>query len=594
MKHSRTFANVILMPGVLRLICAHQQGICEDMRPLAILAICPIDVYNRNSVFENMTTMLLPWFGAYNVDRLELLFQCIPNVLAAILMWAVSAARLDILAWMQKRHDLVRCSDMLLVVAVTTNQPLALEYLDNIGYVSQMDVALRGAVQSNCVSSASWLLARIEVSTVGWLDETTVHHVARMGNAAMLECLTPVFVSSSWHIPNAIGVAASHGHLQVARWLYALGLTCHVTFSVRPRDLNMAAKNGHLECFRWLFDIWSPFLDETELAQLIEECLHAACAFRQPEVAQWLAARASPTAIHCVFLRSDSDGTILDTFVDPTFDIDLTDLNRGSLSKLEWMFQHFCCLRPGQSSSLVRNRRDEALAICLRKKTEDGHVSFLEWLLDQMDLATARDVVCKPLNYYRRNALQVFAENQLLQRIGGRTAALDLFEAQNIRMTDAQMYDTMMKVLRDKFELPPWFAGSNVSLSESFEHPVANWMIERLGGRVVVLSQLMLRLTKCNPTPSILNALFKAWISATQVTFSVGVFEVQGAHLTHAQVYDTMFKLLCGEGTTLPEWLFDSDFASNPAKWMVEQFGGRMPYPAHLDSPLHRMVVSHI
>ncbi|KAG9399714.1 hypothetical protein AC1031_011592 [Aphanomyces cochlioides] len=257
--------TIFLVPGILRRICEYQQGIYQVLLPIQRffssvrgLPIHPAKSLAIISRAEQFEAVLSPWLADSPI--FSRFVNNVKGVRSMLACHCAFAGHLNVLEFLEARYGLHNVASNLCELAAAGQRLHVLEFLQHIGYESQLPM---------------------EVQTISWTDKSvfhfslahypamcttsgTIEHFASIGDGESLERLLPLLNEElsreTWNY------AASYGHLELAQWFYAIYMDQHgQTFEAPPavfssttyKHINNAGSRGFYDAMLWLYDTWS-------------------------------------------------------------------------------------------------------------------------------------------------------------------------------------------------------------------------------------------------------------------------------------------------------------------------------------------------
>ncbi|KAH9103550.1 hypothetical protein LEN26_015282 [Aphanomyces euteiches] len=224
--------NVLLSSDLMAAVTAYQDGIYEDMIPLANVELprmlgrskCRVDLKDPalNTGVMKIHNVVSPWLDTFGDSRLAKLFECIQNAKMFLALEAIFHCGTALLEALHNAFDIRSFRGNLVDLAAFTNDLDSVRFLLSHGH--------RG-----CTSDA--------------MDAAASH-----GNVEMVQYLH--YHANHGCTTRAIEDATLHGHLHVVCYIRHHGLVDYNPHYHRFL-MDHTAANGQLAAVQYLHEIWS-------------------------------------------------------------------------------------------------------------------------------------------------------------------------------------------------------------------------------------------------------------------------------------------------------------------------------------------------
>ncbi|KAF0719647.1 Aste57867_886 [Aphanomyces stellatus] len=326
-------------------------------------------------------------------------------------------------------------------------------------------------------------------------------------------------------------IAAAATDLRLARWLHDQMVKRQVALWVDHDALGNVIGAGALDGLQWLLQVWNVGMPDR--AQLDRFCLHRAMESRQKNVAEWMATRVPKPTLLSAYLLSDRDGDMLYD-VAHAGGLDSVEFDSGRISG--WSLEKSMrvldkCLVLEHSGNVRLDRMKKYLWYA----TSHAKMRSLQWLVRVINPVDVHEVVYATRPFIdRKNALQIGL------RRGG-VPFLELFESVGVHLSPDEMDSEFNDAIRMSIDcsfgaLPLWLSDDRHTYDvDSKTTAMLTWLVERRGGRAVVLRHLILKRSS-SLTCFFANLVFE-WISLpdTQLDGFKRLFHSWKTTATHAQ-----------------------------------------------------------
>ncbi|KAH9072061.1 hypothetical protein Ae201684P_021198 [Aphanomyces euteiches] len=267
--------TTLLVPDILRRICEYQRGIYEDVVPFRRFLSNGATVHGTSKQAQAFESVLSPWLALYpSISRLVASYEPIKHALACHCAYT---GRAGILQHLHKRYILQSVAVNLCQMAIAGQRLDVLEYLVCIGYeLPRQFESVYLSWKDQAVFDFVFEHYRPLCTT-----NTTIYAFASSGNEdALMRLLSYV---DEAQIRLMWSVAASHGHVELARTIYtaSVDISDHVYqfagssfFSTTFQHIKNAANVGSIDGMFWIYDIANPFFSQEDRIAVVGFCLN--------------------------------------------------------------------------------------------------------------------------------------------------------------------------------------------------------------------------------------------------------------------------------------------------------------------------------
>ncbi|KAH9124659.1 hypothetical protein AeMF1_004622 [Aphanomyces euteiches] len=266
--------TTLLVRDILRRICEYQRGIYEDVVPFRRFLSNGATVHGTSKQAQAFESILFRWLALYpSTSRLLDSYEPIKHALACHCAYT---GRVKILQYLHERYILQSVAANLCQMAIAGQRLDVLEYLVCIGY------ELRGQFEPVHLSWKDQAVFDFVFEHYRPLctANTTIYAFASSGLQEHLMRLL-LYVDEA-QIRLMWSVAASHGHVELARTIYtaSVDISDHVFqfagssfFSTTFQHIKNAANVGSIDGMFWIYDIANPFFSQEDRIAVVGFCL---------------------------------------------------------------------------------------------------------------------------------------------------------------------------------------------------------------------------------------------------------------------------------------------------------------------------------
>ncbi|KAF0718778.1 Aste57867_1492 [Aphanomyces stellatus] len=350
----------------------------------------------------------------------------------------------------------------------------------------------------------------------------------RLDLLVAVRTILPEILAQSWHL---LSLAALQGHIEVYKYLVHVGyqsdllpagraaawaghvnlldtmVALHSRAWIQSATFTCAARAGQTAAFQWLWTQWTvtdryAFHRTIAMRKGLEEAIHNG----HDRLAQWIAGIDEPAIrriLFVVFMEEESDAAdfIVIEHMGHGADVDwaLEALSTGRpknvLRKVQLVFT-VLDKRPSQC------RRD-AERVCLLHAAKQSHNDVMHWLLDDRHMHPTDVQHVFEATRHGRAAVQRAIRKQ-------RTDLLLALQSRGVDVTEVMRMELYTAV--GILPLAQWLGDDTTPMRTFFESSTwLGWIIERLGGHVAVMGQVLGHISRTNHGLDCFPSLFEAW-----------------------------------------------------------------------------------